>query len=71
MEKRSRSPRYPNINLQDAIEKVRVIYQREHIHKVNREVIAKDLGYAGINGASASIISSIKQFGLLESIGSF
>jgi hypothetical protein len=69
MEKKSRSPRYPNINLQDAIEKVRVIYQKEHIHKANREVIAKDLGYAGVNGASATIISSIKQYGLLESIG--
>ena len=69
MEKKTRSPRYPNINLQEAIEKVRTIYQKEHIHKVQREVIAKDLGYAGINGASSTMISSIKQYGLLEAVG--
>lgn len=69
METRTRSPRYPNINLQEAIEKARIIYAKEHTHKASREVIAKDLGYTGINGASATMISSIRQFGLLEGIG--
>lgn len=69
MEKKTRSPRYPSINLQEAIEKVRIIYQKEHTHKANREVVAKDLGYAGVNGASATMISSIKQYGLLEQVG--
>lgn len=71
MEKKTRSPRYPSINLQEAIEKVRIIYDKEHIHKALREVVAKDLGYTGINGTSATVISSIKQYGLIEQIGEY
>lgn len=69
MEDKSRSPRYPSINLAEAVDRIKTIYEKEHTHRANREVIARDLGYAGLNGASAAVIGSLRQFGLLESAG--
>jgi hypothetical protein len=64
--KRGRSPNYPSIGLSQALPMVNKLYQRNvHLHAVPRESIAKFLGYAGLNGASASIISALIKFGLL------
>lgn len=69
MEKKSRSPRAPQISLQEALVKIRMVYDQEHTHRANREVIAKDMGYSGLSGASAAAIASLRQFGLLEGTG--
>ena len=69
MEKKSRSPRYPQMSLGDAIGKTKMIYEREHTHKADREVIATDMGYSGLNGSSAAAIASLRQYGLLERAG--
>lgn len=69
MEKRTRSPNYPSLSLPDALEKVRLIYQSQHTHGAPREVVVKSMGYAGINGASATAISALSKYGLLEGRG--
>ena len=69
MEKKSRSPRAPQISLQEALGKIKMVYEKEHTHKANREVIAQDMGYRGLSGASAAVIASLRQFGLLEGAG--
>ncbi len=46
-----------------------MVYEKEHTHKADREVIATDMGYAGLNGASAAVIASLRQYGLLERAG--
>lgn len=69
MDKKSRSPRYPQMSLQDAIGRIKMVYEKEHTHKADREVIATDMGYAGLNGASAAVIASLRQYGLLERAG--
>lgn len=66
---RVRSPNYPAVSLTEAIERVRKVYEKEHTHKAAPEVIAKALGYSGLNGASLSLISALKKFGLLEEVG--
>jgi hypothetical protein len=66
---RVRSPNYPNISLPEAIDRVRKVYDKEHTHKAPPEVIAKALGYNGLNGASMSVISALKKYGLLEEVG--
>lgn len=66
---RVRSPNYPSISLPEAIERVRKVYDREHTHKAAPEVIAKALGYAGVNGSSLSVMSAMKKYGLLEEVG--
>jgi hypothetical protein len=69
MDNKGRSPRYPSVGLGEAIERIRTLYEKEHHHKTDKEVVAKDLGYAGLNGASLGMIASLKQYGLLESVG--
>jgi hypothetical protein len=69
MEKRLRSPNYPALSLPDAIEKVTALYRAQHTHAAPREVVAKGIGYNSLNGASASAISALLKYGLLERIG--
>ena len=69
MEKRTRSPNYPSLSLPEALDKVRLIYQIQHTHGAPREVVVKSMGYAGINGASATAISALSKYGLLEGRG--
>jgi hypothetical protein len=69
MEKRIRSPNYPALSLPDAIEKVVTLYRSQHMHPALREVVAKGMGYNSLNGASASAISALGKYGLLERIG--
>ncbi len=65
----TRSPRYPNVSLNEAIQKARAIYEREHMSPLTPQVAAEAMGYSGINGASLKTISSLKKYGLLEGRG--
>ncbi|MGE3066309.1 MAG: hypothetical protein AB7K67_12020 [Hyphomicrobiaceae bacterium] len=69
MDKRLRSPNYPSISLKEAIEKIAVLYQAYQQHPATREVVAKGLGYNSLNGASATVISALNKYGLLEGRG--
>ena len=64
-----RSPNYPAISLADAINRVRAIYESEHMGPAPREAVAKVLGYGGLNGASLGLISALIKYGLLEAAG--
>lgn len=69
MEKRTRSPNYPAFGLRTALEKVATLYKNQHTHGAPREVAVMSMGYSGLNGASASAISAVLKFGLLERSG--
>jgi len=69
MEKRIRSPNYPAISLPDAIGRVTALYRAIHTHAAPREVVAKGMGYNTLNGASATTISALHKYGLLERVG--
>jgi hypothetical protein len=69
MEKRLRSPNYPALSLKEALEKIASVYRALHNHGAPREVIAKAIGYTGLNGASATAISALNKYGLLERNG--
>ena len=66
---RTRSPNYPTISLPDAIERVRKVYNKEHLHKADPEVVCKAMGYTGVNGASLGVLSALKKYLLLEEVG--
>ena len=53
----------------DALQRAKKVYDEEHTHPADRLVIAKDLGYAGISGTSATIIGALRQYGILEAAG--
>lgn len=69
MDKRVRSPNYPAISLPDAINKVTALYRSVHTHAAPRVVAAKGMGYNSLNGASATAISALHKYGLLERSG--
>jgi len=66
---KGRSPNCPTITLQEALDKGRKVYTEEHTHPADRKVIAEDLGYSGLSGASATLIGALRQYGVLEGRG--
>jgi hypothetical protein len=69
MDKRTRSPNYPALSLPQAIERAGLIYRNQHTHAAPREVVVKSMGFAGINGASATAYSALLKYGLLDRHG--
>lgn len=64
-----RSPRYPSIDLRDAVERVKKIYDEDDRHPLEKEVVAAHLGYNGINGSSNKVIAALIRYGLLQKVG--
>ena len=64
---RRKSPRAPSISLDEAIERVLQIYEKEKRHAAPTEVVVQDMGYKSANnGAALSVLASIRYYGLLE-----
>jgi len=64
-----RSPNFPSMSLGEAIDAVRLIYQREGRAKMPRLSAVKPLGYSSINGRSLSVLGALRAYGLLEGRG--
>ncbi len=65
---RVRSPNYPAISLPEAINRAKTIHSAEQHLAAPKTVIAKHLGYGGLNGASIKIISALTKYGLIEEV---
>ena len=65
----SRSPNYPQMNIVQAVERVKKVYAEEHTHSVPDQSIASALGYSSLNGTSKVVLSALKKFGLLVATG--
>lgn len=66
---RVRSPGYPSIGLRQAIEIVKKIYEKVRRNPIDREAAAKEVGYSGMTGAAAKMLSNLSHFGLIEKAG--
>lgn len=66
---RPRSPQYPAIGLREAVEKVKLIWEKDHMNELPRDVVAQHMGYASLNGKSLGVLSAVGKFGLLEGRG--
>jgi hypothetical protein len=69
MDKRLRSPNYPAISLPEAINRVTALYRAVHTHAAPRDVAVKGMGYNSLNGASATALSALHKYGLLDRAG--
>jgi hypothetical protein len=69
MEKKHRSPSFPQMGLGEAIERAAVLYKAIGIHMTSREVVAKGLGYSGVSGPSATLMGTLSRYGLIEGRG--
>lgn len=63
---RLRSPKYPSMPLDEAIERVERIFSAERQNGIARETAAQLIGYSGSSGASEKALGSIIQYGLLD-----
>jgi hypothetical protein len=70
--KRTRSPRYPIIAIDDALVKVGAIYAKDKRVLTTLDAVLEHMGYKvkeKRGGRSARIVASLGQYGLLESSG--
>ncbi|MDQ3692285.1 MAG: hypothetical protein M3464_01475 [Chloroflexota bacterium] len=66
---KQRSPNYPAINLAEAIARLKKIYEKQRRYPTTREVLVQLMGYKSLNGASATVVSALSKYGLLEGQG--
>lgn len=64
---RKRSPQAPSTSLEDALNKVLKVYDKERRHEVPVEVAAIDMGYkSSKSGTAIQALASIRYFGLMH-----
>ncbi|MTV14923.1 MULTISPECIES: hypothetical protein [Bradyrhizobium] len=66
---RARSPEYPAISLKEAVERVKMIYDKDYQNRLPKAVLAEHMGYKGLSGASLPVLSALTKFGLIEGRG--
>ena len=68
--KKPRSPAYPSIPLEEAIERARQIYEHEQKNKAHVSTIFSHWEYAAKSGRARLALASLKYYGLIEIEGS-
>ena len=68
--RKGRSPSYPGINLETAVQRARQLYVKERQHPTSVETIASHWGYRSLNGPGAVTLAALKKFGLASYEGS-
>lgn len=66
---RQRSPSYPSVPLEQAVDLVAKIHKSCRTNIITREDAVREMGYSGLTGRSLKVLSSLLQFGLLEKAG--
>lgn len=63
---RMRSPNFPILPLEEAINVAKAIWDKNRKAPIAREAAAKDVGYTGLTGRSMQVLGSLNQYGLVE-----
>lgn len=66
----TRSPRYPAIGLEEAVKKVRMLYEADQQAGSPAETAVKHMGFKSRSGPANTTLAALKRFGLVESQGS-
>lgn len=66
---RRRSPNYPGISLGEAVQRIDVLHRIQGQTPEPRDVVARHLGFGGLNGAALKILSGLLKYGLLDDVG--
>jgi hypothetical protein len=64
-----RSPNYPSLPLNEAIQAMAPVFRKDGRNKMSREVLAKNLGYSSLNGRALGKIGAVRAYGLIEGSG--
>lgn len=65
---RMRSPNFPALPLEEAINIVAGLYSKVRKMTIEREVAAKELGYSGLTGRSLKVLGALNQYGLIDNV---
>lgn len=68
--KKSRSPNYPSMDLQEAMNKTELLYKAQKRHPVPVSVAAEPLGYGPKSSSFLQAIATLRAYGLIEASGS-
>jgi hypothetical protein len=66
---KGRSPLYPSINLETAIQRARQLHDKERRHATPVATIASHGNYKSLNGPAAQALAALKKYGLTEEEG--
>jgi hypothetical protein len=64
-----RSPNYPQLTLEEAVGKVRVLYTEDGKHGAPMQAALEHLGFSSMHGHARATLSALKKFGLIEDKG--
>lgn len=67
--RKGRSPSYPGINLETAVQRARQLYAQERQHATSVGTITQHWGYKSLNGPGAVTLAALKKFGLITDEG--
>jgi hypothetical protein len=65
----TKSPKYPNFSLRQAIKYAEKIFKEDRRNPIDRSVAVKHMGYTSVSGASDKALGTMAQYGLLERTG--
>lgn len=60
-----RSPDYPGFSFPEALNRTRLLYEREGRSPATREVIAIAIGYTAFSGAAKRAVAALRKYGLI------
>ena len=66
---KGRSPLYPAINLETALQRARQLYEKERLHPTPVTTIVTHWKYRSLNGPAAQTLAALKKYGLIEDEG--
>jgi len=66
--KKGRSPGYPGVDLERALELTRVLYKQERQHPTAAETVAQHWGMKSVSSQFLTGLSALKKFGLLDAL---
>lgn len=67
--RKGRSPAYPAISLEKAIQRARLVHDAEGTYKVPVSSVVSKWGYSSLNGPASLTVSALKKFGLFDDEG--
>ena len=67
MAKKSRSPRFPSVDLGTALDMATRFFKKESRASVPTDVASKAIGYKSASGAAKTSLATLKYYGLLDS----
>jgi hypothetical protein len=66
---RSRSPNYPAVPLDQAIDLISKLHSKSRTNIIDRESAARDIGYSGLTGRSLKLLGALAQYDLVKPSG--